>query len=97
MLRGNVSAPAAYTKACGRFEDAAPNAHGLGERAIRKFSPQIGGFDLDLLEPQIMSISGCNRRGMAAGTVFRYLLAQLIRGEISEGGMPWSHATYVIW
>ena len=39
------------------------------------------------LEPQVLSISGYNGRGIAAGTVFGYLLAQLIMGEISEGGM----------
>jgi glycine/D-amino acid oxidase-like deaminating enzyme len=45
------------------------------------------------LEPQVLSISAYNGRGIAAGTVFGYLLAQLIMGEISEGGMLLSVTT----
>lgn len=37
---------------------------------------------------QVLSISGYNGRGIAAGTVFGQLLARLIMGEISERDMP---------
>lgn len=40
------------------------------------------------LAPQVLSISGYNGRGIAAGTVFGRLLAQLITGAIAEADMP---------
>lgn len=40
------------------------------------------------LAPQVLSISGYNGRGIAAGTVFGRLLGELITGAIGEADMP---------
>jgi len=40
------------------------------------------------LAPRVFSISGYNGRGIAAGTVFGRLLAELIAGEIAQSDMP---------
>ena len=40
------------------------------------------------LAPQVLSVSGYNGRGIAAGTVFGRLLAQLITGATAEADMP---------
>jgi glycine/D-amino acid oxidase-like deaminating enzyme len=53
----------------------------------------IGMTDTNLpkfhrLAPQVLSISGYNGRGIAAGTGFGRLLAELITGEISESDIP---------
>jgi len=40
------------------------------------------------LAPRVFSISGYNGRGIAAGTVFGRLLAELITGVIAEADMP---------
>ena len=40
------------------------------------------------LAPQVLSVSGYNGRGIAAGTIFGHLLAQLILGGISESDVP---------
>lgn len=40
------------------------------------------------LAPRVLSVSGYNGRGIAAGTVFGRLLAQLITGAMAEADMP---------
>jgi glycine/D-amino acid oxidase-like deaminating enzyme len=57
------------------------------------WSGSIGMTDTHLpkfhrLAPDVLSISGYNGRGIAAGTVFGRLLAQLTLGEITERDMP---------